>query len=134
MPLIRIDLMEGRSDAQLAAISDSVHRALGECFDVPARDRFQVITEHKPGRLLYDPAYLGVQRTDDVVFIQVFLSAGRRAEQKSAFYARTASAIAQRAGMRAEDVVIVLVENTREDWSFGNGVAQYLTMPKEQWK
>jgi phenylpyruvate tautomerase PptA (4-oxalocrotonate tautomerase family) len=134
MPLVRIDVLEGHSESDLAAISTAVHRALTECFGVPQRDRFQVITEHRKGRLVYDPAYLGVERTDGIVFIQVVLSAGRTAEQKKAFYARAAELIAEGARVRREDVTIVLVENTRDNWSFGNGVAQYLTLPSDQWK
>jgi 4-oxalocrotonate tautomerase len=134
MPLVRIDVLEGRSEGELGAISAAVHRALTECFGVPQRDRFQVITEHRKGRLLYDPEYLGLHRTDGIVFIQVILSAGRSVEQKSAFYARTAELIAEGARLRREDVTIVLVENTRENWSFGDGIAQYVTMPSDQWK
>jgi phenylpyruvate tautomerase PptA (4-oxalocrotonate tautomerase family) len=111
-----------------------VHRALTECFGVPERDHFQVITERRKGRLIYNPFYLGIARTDDVVFVEVVLSAGRSTEQKQAFYARAAALIADGAHTRPEDVLIVLVENTRENWSFGNGVAQYVTMPREQWK
>ena len=134
MPLIRIDVIEGRTDAELAAIGDAVHHALVTCFGVPARDRFQVITEHRRGRLIYDPAYLGVARTDAIVVVQVFFSMGRSAEQKQKFYALVASGIAERSATRPEDVFITLVENTRGDWSFGNGVAQYLTLPKEEWR
>jgi phenylpyruvate tautomerase PptA (4-oxalocrotonate tautomerase family) len=134
MPLVRIDVLEGHSDAELAAIGAAVHRALTECFSVPRRDQFQVITEHRPGRLIYDPGYLGVERTDGIVIIEVTLSTGRSSELKQAFYARTAELIAQNAHVRPEDVLITLVENTRDNWSFGNGVAQYLTMPSEQWK
>jgi 4-oxalocrotonate tautomerase len=134
MPLVRIDVLEGRSEAELTAISDAVHRALTECFGVPQRDRFQVIAEHRKGRLLYDADYLGVRRTDGIVFIQVILSAGRSTEQKTAFYARTAELIVEGAHLRREDVTVVLVENTRDNWSFGNGVAQYVTMPSDQWK
>lgn len=134
MPLVRIDVVEGRSESDLAAIGAAVHRALGECLDVPERDHFQVITEHRLGRLIYDRAYLGVERTDQIVFVQVFLSTGRTPEKKKAFYARAAALIAEGAHMRPQDVTMVLVENTRDDWSFGNGVAQYLTMPRDQWK
>jgi len=133
MPLIRIDVIEGRSERQLLAIGNAVHHALGECLGVPERDRFQIITEHSRARLTYDPAYLGVERTEGIVFVQVFLSEGRSTEQKSAFYSRAAHLIAADAKIRPEDVTIVLIENKREDWSFGNGVAQYLTLPKEQW-
>ena len=106
-----------------------------EHLNVPERDRFQVIGEHAPGRLVYDPQYLGVERTDGFAFVQVFLSAGRTTEQKRAFYARLAELLeGGPAKMRPEDVAVGLVENTREDWSFGNGEAQYLVLPKEQWR
>jgi 4-oxalocrotonate tautomerase len=134
MPLVRIDVLEGRSEAELTAISAAVHRAMTECLGVPQRDRFQVITEHRTGRLLYNAEYLGVERTDGIVFIQVTLSAGRSVEQKTDFYARAAEMLAEGAHLRREDVTIVLVENTRESWSFGNGVAQYVTMPRDEWK
>jgi 4-oxalocrotonate tautomerase len=134
MPLVPIDVIEGRTDAELAGIGDAIQHALITCFGIPERDRFQVITEHRRGRLVYDPAYLGVARTDGVVFVQVVFSTGRTDEQKQAFYELVVTGIAQRTRTRAEDVVIVMVENTRADWSFGNGVAQYLTMPKEQWR
>jgi 4-oxalocrotonate tautomerase len=134
MPLVRIDLIEGRSESQVAAIGAGVQRALVEHMNVPERDRFQVITEHAPGRFVYDKAYLGVERTDGIVFIQVMLSKGRTTEQKQAFYAKVAALLARDAGVRPEDVAICLSESTREDWSFGHGVAQYLVMPKEQWK
>ena len=106
-----------------------------EHLNVPERDRFQVIGEHAPGRLVYDLRYLGVERTDGFVFVQVFLSAGRTIDQKRAFYARLAELLeGGPAGMQPEDVAVGLVENTREDWSLGKGEAQYLVLPKEQWK
>jgi len=134
MPLVRVDLISGRSESQIAAIGNAIHRALIECLDVPERDHFQVITEHAPNRLIYDSAYLGVERTQGIVFVQVFLSAGRTTEQKQAFYARAANLLASEARVRPEDVTVILTENTREDWSFGQGVAQYLMLPREQWK
>jgi 4-oxalocrotonate tautomerase len=134
MPFVRIDLLRGRSEAQVAAIGESVQRALVETMNVPQRDRFQVITEHAPGRLAYNDAYLGVARTDGIVMVQVTLSAGRTMEQKQAFYARAAQLMAETAKVRPEDVAISLVESTREDWSFGNGMAQYVVLPKDQWK
>src|SRR5580704_10991672 len=85
MPLVRIDLLQGKPKEYVAAIGESVHRAMLETIGVPARDRFQVITEHAPGYLVYDPHYLEVNRSDDVVFIQIFLSAGRSREEKRVF-------------------------------------------------
>ena len=134
MPLVRIDLIKGRPEAEVAAIGAAVQRAMMDCLDVPKRDHFQVITEHARGRLIYDPDYLEVKRTDGVVMIQVFLSAGRSTAQKQAFYARAAELLSKDAKVRPEDVTITLSENVRENWSFGNGVAQYVVIPKDQWK
>ena|SRR5689334_6870172 len=134
MPLVRIDLIKGRPEAEVAAIGAAVQRALMECLDVPKRDHFQVITEHAPGRLIYDPGYLDVKRSDGIVVVQVHLSAGRTTAQKQAFYAKAAELLARDAKVRPEDVTITLAENVRENWSFGNGVAQYVVLPKEQWK
>ena len=132
MPLIRIDLVEGRSAPQVAAISNAIQRAFVDCLDVPERDQFQVINEHSPGRLIYNSGYLGVERTEGIV--QIFLSSGRSTAQKQAFYARAAELLAAEAATRPEDVTIVLTENTRADWSFGQGLAQYLALPQEQWQ
>lgn len=93
-----------------------------------------MITEHAAGRLVYDAQYLEIERTDGIVVVQVFLSADRTTEQKQAFHARATDFLARGAKVRAEDVTIALVENSREDWSFGNGIAQYVVLPKEQWK
>jgi phenylpyruvate tautomerase PptA (4-oxalocrotonate tautomerase family) len=133
MPLVRIDLIEGHPEKAISAIGDAVQAALVETMNVPQRDRFQVITEHRKDRFVYNPSYLGVERTDRIVFVQVFLSKGRTTEQKQAFYASVARRMAN-AGMRPEDLAVALVENTREDWSFGNGIAQYVVLPKEEWK
>ena len=133
MPLVRIDLIEGHPEKAISAIGDAVQAALVETMNVPQRDRFQVITEHRKDRFVYNPSYLGVERTDRIVFVQVFLSKGRTTDQKQAFYASVARRMAN-AGMRPEDLAVALVENTREDWSFGNGIAQYVVLPKEEWK
>ena len=134
MPLVRIDVFEGRSDEQLAAIGGAIHRAMVECFDVPERNQFQIITEHRRERLVYNPGYLDIARTDGILIAQILFGAGRTIEQKAAFYARAVELLVERAGLRREDVTITLHENTRADWSFGNGVASYLALPKDQWK
>ncbi len=126
-------LKDGRAP-QVAAISNAIQRALVDCLDVPERDQFQVINEHSPGRLIYNSGYLGVERTEGIVIVQIFLSSGRSTAQKQAFYARAAELLAAEAATRPEDVTIVLTENTRADWSFGQGLAQYLALPQEQWK
>jgi 4-oxalocrotonate tautomerase len=125
MPLVQISLREGQSDAYRRAIGESVHRAMVDTINVPVLDRFQVITEHSPDSLIYDPTYLGIQRTDEVLFVQITLNAGRSTEQKRALYGRMAELLSQSPGVRPEDVLISLVEVARENWSFGNGQAQY---------
>ena len=127
MPLIRIDVLPGKTPEQLAAIGDGVHRALVEAIGIPVPDRFQVITEHPRGLLVYDPEYLGIQRTNGVVFVQVTFTAGRTLDQKRALYAAIARNLAANPGIRPEDVFVNLVEVVKENWSFGNGIAQYAT-------
>jgi phenylpyruvate tautomerase PptA (4-oxalocrotonate tautomerase family) len=134
MPLVRIDLVKGLTEPQIAAIGNAIQKAMVETVGVPERDRFQVINEHAPNRFLYNRGYLGVERSDMQVVVQIFFSKGRTTEQKQALYAALAKYISTDAQLRPEDVMVVLSENTREDWSFGNGVAQYVTMPKELWK
>jgi 4-oxalocrotonate tautomerase len=125
MPLVRIDVLQGRSSEQLHAISDGVHRALVETCGVPVLDRFQLIAEHAPGRLIFDPEYLGIQRSAGIVFIQITLNHGRTLDQKRALYAAIARNLAADPGVRTEDTLVSLVEVVKENWSFGNGIAQY---------
>jgi 4-oxalocrotonate tautomerase len=127
MPFARIDLAEGRSDEYRRTIGDVVYDAMIDTLGVPQGDRFQVINEHRAPNFVFDPEYLGIHRSNDCVFIQVTLLAGRTVDKKSAFYKAIADGLHERLGMRREDIVINLVENSREDWSFGNGEAQYAT-------
>jgi hypothetical protein len=92
---------------------------------VPAHDRFQIITELDSDSLIYDPTYLNIKRTDDVIFIQITLNDGRTLEVKRRFYRAVANALAVRPGVRTQDVLINLVEVAKENWSFGDGIAQY---------
>ncbi len=125
MPLVRIALMEGKPDAYKKAIGDGVHRAMVETINIPEADRFQVITEHKPGNLIYDPAYLGIERTDNIVILQITISTGRSVEVRKALYRRIVDRLAESPGLRPEDVFVNVVEVAKENWSFGNGIAQY---------
>ena len=134
MPLVEIDLLEGRAQAELDAISDAVHEAMVAVLDVPQRDRFQVITERSPGYLRFDPNYLDIDRDEGFVLIRITLAAGRTTDAKQAFYGRLAGLLAQRTGMRTENLAVVLVETGREDWSFGCGQASYLELPREAWR
>jgi 4-oxalocrotonate tautomerase len=130
MPFVRIDLPRGKSAEQKRAIADVVYDSLRATMNVPEDDRFQVIAEHGPDGLLIDPSYMGIARSAGALLIQVTLSAGRTVEMKQAFYKAVADGLHVRAGVRPEDVMINLVEVTRADWSFGNGVAQYVEMDK----
>jgi 4-oxalocrotonate tautomerase len=125
MPLVRISMNAGRTDAIRAAISDAVHQAMVDTIKVPADDKFQIIAEHGRGQVVFDANYLGVKRTDGIVIVQITLNAGRTVEMKKALYARIAQLLHEKAGVRPEDVVISLTEVAKEDWSFGNGVASY---------
>jgi phenylpyruvate tautomerase PptA (4-oxalocrotonate tautomerase family) len=125
MPLVRIDLIEGRSDAQVRAVADAVHSAIVEVLGIPERDRFQVITEHQATRVIALDAGLGFERSEDVVMIQIFTQTGRSAEAKQKLYAAIAASFSA-AGVAGEDVFIGYAENTPADWSFGFGRAQYV--------
>jgi phenylpyruvate tautomerase PptA (4-oxalocrotonate tautomerase family) len=128
MPLVRIDMYKGRSARDRRAIADVVYDALRAHLNVPDRDRFQVINEHEAGNLLIDPHYMGIDRSEGALLIQVTLSVGRTVAAKQAFYKAVAYGLHDKVGLRREDVFINLVEVTRPDWSFGNGVAQYVEM------
>jgi phenylpyruvate tautomerase PptA (4-oxalocrotonate tautomerase family) len=125
MPLVRIDSPDSRTTEDLAAIGDGVHRALIEAIGIPEQDRFQVLSRHAPGLLVFDHHYLGISRSDGVVFVQITLSVGRSVEQKKALYAAIVRNLGRSPGIRGEDVFVNLVEVVKENWSFGNGVAQY---------
>jgi phenylpyruvate tautomerase PptA (4-oxalocrotonate tautomerase family) len=125
MPLVRISLMQGKPATYRAAIGAAVHRAMVESIKVPPLDHFQVITEYPRGDIVYDPDYLDIKRTDNVVFIQITLNAGRTTEMKRALYRRIVELLGAEPGIRPEDVLINLVEVGKESWSFGNGIASY---------
>jgi 4-oxalocrotonate tautomerase len=125
MPLVRIDLIRGTSAGHSSEIGAVIYEAMMETLAVPADDRFQVITEHPRESFIFDPGYLGITRTEGCVFIQVTLNAGRTVEAKRAFYQAVADGLNQKLGIRREDVFISLIEVAKENWSFGNGEAQY---------
>ena len=125
MPLVRIDLVEGRTDAEVATLADTVQEVLEDVFAAPARDRYQVISEHRPGRLVLHDTGLGFERSDGVVLVQV-VQQGRTTAQKQALYAALAERLEAKAGVAPTDLVVSVTENTRADWSFGLGRAQFL--------
>jgi 4-oxalocrotonate tautomerase len=130
MPLARIDLIQGQSADYRKTIGKVVYDAMIKIFNVPKNDRFQLITEHPAEGFIFDPSYLGIERSKDCIFIQLTLNQGRTVEQKQRFYEAVADGLHQRLGLRREDVFINLLEIIKENWSFGNGEAQYVTAPK----
>jgi 4-oxalocrotonate tautomerase len=126
MPLVRISLRQGSSAEYREALSDAVHRAMIEAMAIPPDDRFQLITEYLPEALIYAPQYLGVHRSDRVVFVQITMSFGRKPQQKRKLFKRMAEILAQEPGLPPQDLFINLVETSWENWSFGNGEAQYM--------
>jgi len=125
MPLARIDLIEGKSVEFRQELGEVIYEAMLQTLKVPANDRFQVINEHPAENFIFDPRYLGVERSEGCIFIQVTLNEGRTMEVKRSFYKAVADELHERLGVRREDVLINLVEVSKGDWSFGNGIAQY---------
>ncbi|HEY6147014.1 MAG TPA: tautomerase family protein [Thermoanaerobaculia bacterium] len=125
MPLVRVSIREGLSREFRTAVGDAIHRAMIDTINVPADDRFQIFTEHRPDGLVFDPGYLGIDRSDGFLAIQITLNLGRTLEQKRALYATIAANLAENPGIRTDDVLINLVEVPKENWSFGKGKASY---------
>jgi len=126
MPLVRIDLRKGKSAAHKKAIADGIYRAMRETFTVPEEDRFIVVTEHDDDGFFYSKTYMNIGRTDDLVMIQLTVTNSRNIDQKKALFARIVELLAEQLGLRPQDVFINLVEVDKANWSFGNGIAQYV--------
>jgi len=126
MPLVRISIRQGASAEYRKALADGVHRAMVEAIAIPPDDRFQVITEHPPEALIYDSQYLGIYRSDRIVLVQITMSFGRKPQQKRKLYKRMSEILAESPGLRPQDLLVNLVETSWENWSFGNGEAQYM--------
>jgi 4-oxalocrotonate tautomerase len=125
MPLVRIDLLEGKSPEYGKQVGQIVHRALTGVMNAPKDDLFQIITEHPQAGLQFDRDYLGIHRSDDCIFVQITLNSGRTVEMKQRFYKAVADGLHESLKLRREDIFINLVEVPKENWSFGNGEAQY---------
>ena len=123
MPLARIDLMKGKPSSYRRTIGDVVYKAMVEILKAPENDRFQVIAEHDADDFIFDRSFFGIERSDDVVFVQLTLAEGRTLEQKRGFYKQVVDELNRRLNLRREDVFISLVGTGRDDWSFGNGEA-----------
>jgi phenylpyruvate tautomerase PptA (4-oxalocrotonate tautomerase family) len=125
MPFARISIPAGKSADYRKTIGDVVYEAMLPTLKAPEGDRFQVITEHPAAGLILDPDYLGISRSKDAIIVQLTMNEGRTVEQKKGFFKAVADGLHERLNIRREDVFINLVEVKKENWSFGNGVAQY---------
>src|SRR5882724_4920763 len=124
MPFVRIDLIQGKSGHFRKTLGDIIYQAMVDVINVPENDKFQIITEHAPEGLNLFANYLGNHYSQDVILIQITMSVGRSIELKKAFYKRVADDIHTQLKVRRDDVVINLVETSKENWSFGGGIAQ----------
>ncbi len=125
MPLLYFNVLEGRTDAELQTMLDAAHRAMLAAFKVPERDRYQIVNEYKPSRMIIEDTGLGIPRTDKVVVVQV-VSRPRSKKAKQKFYKLLAEELQTSCGIAPTDVMVSIVENSDEDWSFGLGRAQFL--------
>ncbi|KAF2143008.1 uncharacterized protein K452DRAFT_248712 [Aplosporella prunicola CBS 121167] len=127
MPLVKIDMIKGvRTPEEIKKLADIVQEIMLDKFSAPARDRYQIITQHEPYEIICEDTNLGLQRTDKLVFIQIFQQ-GRDAAKKQAVYAQLAERLEKECGVPGSDLIVSVAANTREDWSFGLGRAQFLT-------
>jgi 4-oxalocrotonate tautomerase len=127
MPLVRIDMLEGKSQKYRTRVGQIVYQTLLDVLNVPANDRFQIFTEHSKNELVFARDYLGVHRSDHCIFFQVTLNSGRNTELKQRFYKTLADRLHEELNLRREDVFINLIDVPKENWSFGNGEAQYVS-------
>jgi len=125
MPLLHLSMRAGKPPAYRQAILDGLYRAMRETFNVPEDDQFMLITEHEAANFCYNASYLGVARSDALLFIQITANNTRGLEQKRALYRRIVELLGESPGIRPDDVFINLVEVAKENWSFGHGLAQY---------
>lgn len=125
MPLVRIAYPEGKPASFKKGLSDGVHQAMVDTINVPADDKFQILTEHPKGDLVAHPNYLGIERSAEVVIVEITLNVGRTVELKKKLYARLAELLSKNPGVRPQDLLINLIEVPKENWSFGNGLATY---------
>ena len=126
MPLLGIDVIKGRSEAELKELLDTIHCAMLAAFKVLERDRYQIAYEHPAAEMRIEDTGLGIPRTERIVMVQVTTRPRSRSE-KQTFYELLCQELVQRCGVKASDVVVSITQNADEDWSFGYGRAQFIT-------
>lgn len=125
MPLINISLRTGKTETYRQAIFDGLYQAMRETFNVPEDDQFMTVTEHEATNFRYGASYLDIARSENLIFVQITANNTRTVEQKKALFRRIAELLGESPGIRSEDVFVNLVEVAKENWSLGNGLAQY---------
>jgi 4-oxalocrotonate tautomerase len=125
MPFTRVSLLRGKPPEYRQAILAGLYQAIREVFDVPEDDRFMLIDEYDESNFAYGENYLGIARDDDLVIVQITVNNTRGPDKKKALYARIAELLAKNPGIRPENILVNLLEVPKENWSFGNGIAQY---------
>jgi len=125
MPLVRVDIKKHQDPTFAKQVGALIYAAMHSAINVPEHDNFQILAEHDEHHFIFDTEYLGIPRTDGLVVIQITLNEGRTTEQKKRLYQTIADSLNRELGVRLEDVFINLVEVKKENWSFGNGIAQY---------
>ena len=126
MPLLRIDVIEGRSEDELKKLLDAIHGAMLAAFKVPERDRYQIVHEHPATKMIVEDTGLGIPRTDGVVMVQV-TTRPRTQLEKQTFYELLVRELDRCCGVKPSDVFVSITQNADEDWSFGYGRAQFIT-------
>ncbi|MDM5336192.1 tautomerase family protein [Fictibacillus enclensis] len=126
MPLVRLDVIEGRDDQALKQLLDASHKAMVQAFGVPERDRYQIVTQHSPNEMIIEDTGLGFERSRDVVVVSM-TSSQRSDKQKKAFYDLLVKELGESCGIAPNDILVSIVTNGAADWSFGFGEAQFLT-------
>jgi phenylpyruvate tautomerase PptA (4-oxalocrotonate tautomerase family) len=125
MPLVRVDIKKNQDPTFAKRVGQQIYAAMRSAIAVPENDNFQVLNEHDEDHFIFDPQYLGIHRTDNLVMIQITLSEGRSDDLKKLLYKTIVDNLNAELAVRREDVFINLVEVKKENWSFGNGIAQY---------
>lgn len=125
MPLVRVDIKKHQDPTYAKRVGQLIYAAMRSAIGVPEHDNFQILAEHDELHFIFDPVYLGINRSDNLVIIQISLNEGRTLEQKKLLYKTIAESLNSELAVRMEDVFINLVEVRKENWSFGNGIAQY---------
>lgn len=128
MPLIRVDLLASQwQDAEIKTLLELIHEALVKSWNIPIRDKYQIVNQHNDDDLILLDTGLGIQRSKKSIILSI-TSIKRTEKQKQEFYQELANSINQDLlDLSSKDLVINITDNSQEDWSFGYGEAQFIT-------